>query len=504
MNSIALTRTLLIYGLTLPLAVVLGYMLSTPLENNSLMVVGVVAFVLTIPLLIRWYHPILIFSWNTAIVFSFMPGPPTFWMAMAGLGLGFAVFNRILDRQRRESTFCHVPPVTWAIIFFGLVVFTTAQMTGGIGLRSLGGSTYGSKGYFTILAAIFGYFAMTSCPIPLKQTRLYTTLYFLPGLTALMSSLIYYAGPSFYILFAIFPAGEASNLAQADAAGSYITRLGGVSVAGTVIYYYLLSKHGIRGLFTVKKPLRLLCFVLAFGAGLFGGFRSLLLLMLMVFALQFYLEGLLRTTLLPIFVIAGVSCMVLLIPLADRLPLAVQRTVAFLPLELDPTVRYDAKNSTEWRLQMWRVLLPDLHKYVLLGKGYALNPTDLYLTAVSVRRGSMASWEGSLAAGDYHSGPLSIYIPFGSFGVLAFVSFLIASIRTLYQNYQHGDPHLKTINAFLLSMFVARSISFFFVFGSISSDLFHFTGMVGFSVALNGGVKKAPYLQAVKPATAKA
>lgn len=350
-----------------------------------------------------------------------------------------------------------------------------------------------------ILAAIVGYFAMTTCRISPKQTRLYTTLYFLPGLTALMSSLIYYAGPGFHFLFAIFPTGEARNLAQADVAGSYITRLGGVSVAGTVIFYYLLSKHGIRGLFTVKKPLRLLCFALAFAVGLFGGFRSLLLLMLMVFALQFYLEGLLRTTLLPIFVIAGVSCMVLIIPLADRLPLAVQRTVAFLPLELDPTVRYDAVNSTEWRLQMWRVLLPELHKYVLLGKGYALNPTDLYLTDVAVRQGTIANWEGAMAAGDYHSGPLSIYIPFGSFGVLAFVSFLIASIRTLYQNYQHGDPHLKTINAFLLSMFVARSISFFFVFGAISSDLFQFTGLIGFSVALNGGVKKAPTHLAVRP-----
>lgn len=498
MNSLALTRTILIYGIILPLAVVLGYMLTTPDQSNSLMVVGAVAFVLTMPLLIRWHHPVLIFSWNAVIVLAFFPGAPHLWMLMAVLSLGFAMVNRILDRQG-ESTFCHVPPVTYSILFLALVVLLTAKMTGGIGLRSLGASSYGSKGYVYILAAIVGYFAMTSCPISLKQTRLYTTLYFLPGLTALMSSLIYYAGPGFYFLFAIFPTGEASNLAQADVVGSYITRLGGVSVAGTVIYYYLLSKHGIRGLFTVKKPLRLLCFVLAFAAGLFGGFRSLLLLMLMVFALQFYLEGLLRTTLLPIFVIAGVSCMVLIIPLADRLPLAVQRTVAFLPLELDPTVRYDAVNSTEWRLQMWRVLLPELHKYVLLGKGYALNPTDLYLTDVSVRQGTMASWEGSMAAGDYHSGPLSLYIPFGSFGVLAFVSFLIASIRTLYLNYQHGDPHLKTINAFLLSMFVARSISFFFVFGAISSDLFQFTGLIGFSVALNGGVKKAPTHLAVHP-----
>ena len=482
----------MIYGLTLPLAVMLGYMLTSDDQQSIVMVVGGVAFALTIPLLIQWYHPALILSWNTVVSFTFMPGAPYFWMVMAGLGLVFTVFNRILDRQRRESTFCHVPPVTWAIIFFGLVVFTTAQMTGGIGLRSLGGSTYGSKGYFTILAAILGYFALTSCPIPLAKARLYLALYLLPGLTALMSSLIYFTGPGFYFLFTIFPMGEATNLVSAEASGSYITRLGGLSAAGTVIFYYMLARYGIRELFAMTRPLRLLCFVAAFAAGLFGGFRSIMILMLLVFSLQFYFEGLLRTRLLPALLLAGLFSMVV-VPFADRLPLAVQRTLSTLPfLSVDPAVRYDAEDSTEWRLQMWQMLLPDLHKYVLLGKGYSLNPMDLYMISIGVQNGRLSNWEGSLVAGDYHSGPLSVYIPFGSFGVLAFLLFLIASIRVLHQNWQYGDPRLKNINTFLLSMFLARALSFVFIFGAISSDFYIFTGLIGFSVALNGGCKKAP------------
>ena len=483
----------MIYGLTLPLAVVFGYMLTSDDQQSTVMVVGGVAFALTIPLLIRWYHPILIFSWNTVIVFSFMPGAPNLWMAMAGLGLVFAVFNRILDRQRRESTFCHVPPVTWAIIFFGLVVLTTAQMTGGIGLRSLGGSTYGSKGYITILASILGYFALTSCPIPLAKARLYTALYLLPGLTALMSSLIYFSGPGFNFLFAIFPVGDANSLASGEVSGSYVTRLGGLSAAGTVIFYYMLARYGIREIFAMTRPLRLLCFVAAFAAGLFGGFRSVMALMLLVFSVQFYFEGLLRTRLLPALLLAGIFSMVIMVPFADRLPLAVQRTLSALSfLSVDPTVRYEAAGSTEWRLQMWQALLPDLHKYVLLGKGYALNPTDLYLASYGARSGRLSSWEGSLAAGDYHSGPLSIYITFGSFGVLAFLIFLIASIRVLHQNRQYGDPRLKNINSFLLSLFLARGFSFVFIFGAISNDFYVFAGLIGFSVALNGGCKKAP------------
>ena len=44
----------------------------------------------------------------------------------------------------------------------------------------------------------------------------------------------------------------------------------------------------------------------------------------------------------------------------------------------------------------------------------------------------------------------------------------------------------------VLAAFIARSIFFFFVFGSISSELFAFTGTIGLSVALNGGVKQDP------------
>jgi 4-amino-4-deoxy-L-arabinose transferase-like glycosyltransferase len=114
------------------------------------------------------------------------------------------------------------------------------------------------------------------------------------------------------------------------------------------------------------------------------------------------------------------------------------------------------------------------------------------LVSIGVRSGRLSNWESSLVAGDYHSGPLSLYIPFGSVGVLAFLLFLIASIRVLHQNWQYGDPRLKNINTFLLSIFLARAFSFVFIFGSISSDFYVFTGLIGFSVALNGGCKKAP------------
>ena len=50
----------------------------------------------------------------------------------------------------------------------------------------------------------------------------------------------------------------------------------------------------------------------------------------------------------------------------------------------------------------------------------------------SIFRGFGALWEGAAMAGDYHNGPLSVLIPFGIWGLAAFVWLLVAGARFLY------------------------------------------------------------------------
>jgi hypothetical protein len=83
-------------------------------------------------------------------------------------------------------------------------------------------------------------------------------------------------------------------------------------------------------------------------------------------------------------------------------------------------------------------------------------------------------------------------IPLGIFGAIAFLWFLVASIKTLYRFYAHGDPALRTINSYLLAAFIAHTIQFMFVFGAFYLDLFIFTGLAGIAVSLNGVQKFEP------------
>ena len=426
MNTFVIPRNLIVFAVILPLAAFLGYMLATPDEINTVLVVGLLIAALSFPILLRWHHPLLIFTWNASLNIFLLPGQPALWMLLAMAGLFFLVLNRAMGKQTQTGQYLNVPAITWPLLALAAMVLVTAKMTGGIGLRSLGGGTYGGKNYFYILFAIAGYFALSSQRILPKHRVLYISLFFLSGLTAAVSNLAYAAGPNFYWLFLLFPVETITSQVAADYSVTQapIERLTGLTLAAIAGFAYMMARYGIRGIFDLAKPWRFVVFGLIFASSLFGGFRSVILIFSMTFAIQFYLERLFRTRLFPLLLIGGILAAAAVLPFAEKLPRSVQRTISFLPIPLDPGTRADAQASLDWRLEMWRVLTPEVGKYLFKGKGYSINPTDLYLAEESTRRGLSKNYEAAIVAGDYHNGPLSVLIPFGILNLLFTAAFL--------------------------------------------------------------------------------
>ena len=142
-----------------------------------------------------------------------------------------------------------------------------------------------------------------------------------------------------------------------------------------------------------------------------------------------------------------------------------------------------------WRLDMWKALLPQVPPHLLLGKGCAITQEDAQLMGRdSPFRSNDPTQQGLAISGDYHSGPLSVIIPFGIWGAIAVLWFFGAGIWELHRNRLFGDPALKTVNTFLYAIFLTKTISFMTIFGSISSDIQGFVGYLGFSICLNGGI----------------
>ncbi len=488
-NAFVMSRNHLIFGVCLPVAVLLGYLLAEPMDAGALSVLVLVGAVLLFPLLLRYHHLLLILSWNASITPFFLPGRPALWMLMAVLSLGFALLGRSVSDKHG---FMNVPALTWSLVCLMVVVLSTALLTGGFGAAVFGSSSYGGKGYFILSTAVMGYFALAGQAIPRQRVNLVIAAFFLPGMTAMVSNLAYTAGPKFYFLYELFPAEYALDQAAAEVSlGRGLMRLSGLLLVAQSVYGYLLARYGILGVFDLARPWRLLLFLGALFAGLFGGFRAGLILFGMIFLTLFFVEGLWRTRALWMVIGLALLVAVLTVSFVDRMPLSVQRTLSFLPVDVDPAIKQSAKDSTEWRLEMWKLLWPEVPKYLFRGKGYALDPQALFIATEASLRGYASSYEWAAYAGDYHNGLLSVIIPFGLYGGVAFLVFLGIGIRVLHNNFRYGAPHLRAVNSYLLAMFIARAVYFFLIFGAFYSELFYFTGALGLSVALNHGERRA-------------
>jgi hypothetical protein len=481
-NTATLLRSAITFAVIVPLALFFGYLLAGPWGFSTEASIGIVALTLLFPLLLRWHHPLLLLCWNLTGVIFFLPGNPPVCLLMIGLSLGISVLQRTMSR---DSQFISVPQITVPLLGLLAVIAVTAKMTG-LGLRTLGGGVYGGGKYVFLVGGILGYFALTAQRIPLERRNLYVGLFFLGGLTAFIGDIFPWLPHWTYFIYAFFTYNY-GYFATSEGEGARFSGAVGTSFA---VCFYMLARYGMKGIFLTGKPWRWVILIIFLIYSMIGGYRGFVIFLGLIIALQFFLEGLQRTKLLLVFLLAGVVGGLALIPLAPHLPFTFQRALSFLPLNVDPVARADAQSSTDWRVQMWQSLLPQVSQHLFLGKGYVISPLDyqFVLGPQASVQGTFTEDQAEALAEDYHNGPLSVLIPFGIWGAIAFLWFLAAGVRVLYANFRYGDPGLKTINAFMLAVFLARSIFFFAVFGSIHSDILMFCGWLGLSVSLNGGM----------------
>ncbi len=214
-NASALFRSLLVYGLCLPLAVVLGYLLANPLDFTTVGVVVVIVFVLAIPLLLRWHHIWLIAAWNTHRHAVLCAGQAV----RSGWGwpqpvLAISILQYTLNRKMR---FLHVPSVMWPLLFLTRRDSDHgARSPAASGLGFLAGTLTGARRYFIVLAAVMGYFAIINRRIPPKRAGLYVALFFLGGATMAIANLPGMVSPAFNFLFVVFPVASLDRVHGAE------------------------------------------------------------------------------------------------------------------------------------------------------------------------------------------------------------------------------------------------------------------------------------------------
>jgi len=491
-NAPAILRSLIIYAVIVPLAVFIGYLLSNPLDYSSMAVYGLLALVLVFPLLMKWHYPILLFSWSATITLPFLKGAPNLWVAMVVLSLGISILERILLPNRH---FIRVPQITWPSIFLIAVILFTAKMTGGFGLHAFGSDVYGGKKYIFQIIGILSFFAITARPIPPEKAKWYVGLFFLGQATCLVGDM-YPITPSFlhFIYFVFPPSGAYSGAGSGIQIG--VTRMGGVGNAGVAVCLCMLARYGVRGIFMGGKLWRIVLWIFCFGLVFLGGYRSAVLAVAGTFSIMFFMEGMHRTRLLLISILAGTLMVAVMAPLASHLPFTFQRSLAFLPLDISQEARGSAEDSNNWRLALWKSLWTQVPRHLLLGKGYAISTEDFQFMGSDSAFGSIdAGQQGLALSGDYHNGILSVLLPFGIWGLMGYVWFMVAGLWVLHSNWQYGVPAFRTVNALLFACCLLDFVSFATCMAGtwFSIGCGYWAGYVGLSIALNNGVCRKMY-----------
>jgi len=489
-DSSSRIRAIIIFALVIPLALILGYSLATPLDFSTLGIVGSILALLCLPLILRWHHFLLFLSWNLGALVFFLPGRPEFWIFMSLLSLTITLGQRAISTSLEM-----VPPpmVLWPLLFLLAVVVATAKLTGGIGLGSLGGGLAGGRHYLLIICAILGFVAMTTHQIPKSKVYVYSGAYLLGGMTTLIGLMVPLLGSSGAVLFAIFPVDMATyeSQIQSNSLTDHIGRYYAVSAGLNCMFYYLLARYGVRNLLTGRNWLRLLVATACFGGGLMGGFRTFLIGAILTVFFIFWLDGMLRSRYVIIPILA-LTCCLLALPFARNLPISIQRSISFLPVDVDPMARMAAESTTTWRIELWKLLLPDIPKYFWLGKGLGIKVSEMDQGVDLAMGGETRDpYSSFILTGDYHNGPLSVIIPFGIWGMIGWIWFIAGAGRALYLNYRYGDIELRIINTYIFATFCSSTVVFFTIFGGFYGGLAGFTGLVGLSISLNGGIKRA-------------
>jgi hypothetical protein len=517
-NPSVLFRSLIVYAICVPLAIFVGYLLTNPQDLETIGFIGVMAAILVFPLLMRFHYPLLIFSWNLPVTLFFLPGHPSLFYLMVLASLSISVVERILDRNQ---PFLPASAVRWPLLAFLALIIITAKLTGGFGLRSMGSDVYGGKKYVGLVIGIMSFFAITARPIPKRYAGLYVTLWFAGSFFNAISDFYSVTPQSLRFIFVLIPPSNSGldEMGNLDVVLGQ-TRLAGIAGAAGSVWCWMLARHGFRNCFLTPKLWRPVTLVAMLPLVMLGGFRSAIIGLMLITGLMFYMEKIHRTGLMLALVLAGIMGSAMLVPLAPHLPFTFQRALAFLPLDISPEARMNAETSTEWRLEIWRALLPQIPNYLLIGKGYAFS-AEIYneeMGANSIFHGQKvidASQNALALSSDFHSGPLSLIIPFGIWGVLLWLWYLIAGFFVVWRNYRNGNPDLGFINRYLYVVFIVKCITFVFIFGDLVGDMAGYAAIIGLSIALNHGIgrpqpikkplpaKPRPYSQATIPVLAQ-
>ena len=353
-------------------------------------------------------------------------------------------------------------------ILLMIAVVVGTAMVRGWGLRALGSANWGGWRYIILLGA-FAFYLLAN-QVTLKERQLYRlaigmiVLGILPAGFFLASLYL----PPLNALHAFLPIREAGDEVQQMVGTIGATRLQPLQVPAMWAGMMALILYDRRHRF---NPIIFLLASMSFVFMGLSGHRTVpVLLGLVLLSYLIFRRRFIPGSQYIGIVLVLVSALTAIYVVAELLPLPFQRALAILP---GIQVTYDASTSaagtTTWRIEMWRMMLPMIPQYLLIGRGMAFDLMEAY--SVFTMASDIQRLQFFIVTHAYHSGPLFLLVDFGIVGFLAITFFMISSCIRFgrYRKQMPTGSKFSTVFTIFYSYYVANCIFYMAVIGSPES-----------------------------------
>jgi hypothetical protein len=358
-----------------------------------------------------------------------------------------------------------------------LLYLLTVYIRNPVGTAAFGSQKVGGRPYFDAGIAFLAFAVLSRAPIDPQSIRRMPLYLLIATASTSLASLGIIAFPALGGALAQIYSGFAPPevAIQTDAT----ERKQGLSWG---------SNNGMRLLCSYFPPITLLfpihfwrfCAASACMAGvLLSGFRSSFVTVVLYAILSSFFQRRIRDI---VTVCLIGAMMVTFLALANRrvftLPLAVQRVLTMFPGNWDPIAEANASDSTQWRLEMWRIVLNE-DRYIqnrIFGDGYGFTRSEL-ATMITEQLGGQgfygaARQESFMISGMFHSGPLSTIRYVGYIGLFIYTSLIIIMAKRAWKLIRtaEGTPYFPAVLFVGMSIIISPLV-FYLIAGAFQYNL---------------------------------
>jgi hypothetical protein len=424
------------YGIMLLAALSLGGFLASD-QFLVAFVVGGTLWLATLPYHAHLAMLLTVSTFSSALIVPFMPGRPYVWEAAAllawtGMIVIFMVRRNAPDfaATLREHRWVFLGSLLYCVVLVGIM------MVRGFGLRILGSGQAGGRFYIQqLLCAVFPLLFASLQTNERTLVKLLGVQWLLTG-TFLLADFAFTFGGSMTsaLYFVELPVDAASFEYQSMRFG--IRRFQSLALVSMGLFFILLLFNHTRDFVGRKAVWLLPLTALVLVVGLMSGHRVVLVttgfvMLFCVYAQRFFTV---RNQLIALLVL--IPAFSLLYGFADRMPLAAQRAVAFLPgISIDNAARADAVGTMTVRRTMFRIGLEMMPQYFWVGRGFAR-----YLDEYS-RLYDPTGTSSHIQQGVFYNGFVGLMVNTGIFGTVGMLLFMFGGTRVCWQIIRHIRTH---------------------------------------------------------------